>query len=86
MKVLKALSTRPRSGRPPKVACALERHLQGPRQRDPLQHGSCYAQWSCRELATVLAHQTGSQLGRESVRRVSPSQPLLSVEAGHLTR
>ena len=35
-----------------------------------LQHGSLYSQWSCRELATVLAQQTGVQLGRESVRCV----------------
>ena len=35
-----------------------------------LQHGTIHSQWSCRELATVLAHQTGVQLGRESVRGV----------------
>ena len=46
-----------------------------------LQHGSLYSQWSCRELATVLAQQTGVQLGRESVRcvlkkgRKLPSRP-----------
>ena len=61
---------RPRSGRPPKVTCALEQHLNRLVDQDPLQHGSIHSQWSCRELATVLAHQTGVQLGRESVRGV----------------
>src|ERR671922_273847 len=37
---------------------------------DPLQHGSLHSQWSCRELATVLARETGVQLGCESVRGV----------------
>jgi transposase len=64
------LLDRPRSGRPPKVTCELEQHLNRLIDQDPLQHGSLYAQWSCRELATVLAQQTGVQLGRESVRRV----------------
>jgi transposase len=64
------LLDRPRSGRPPKVTCALERHLTRLIDQDPLQHGSLYSQWSCRELATVLAQQTGVSLGRESVRRV----------------
>ena len=64
------LVDRPRSGRPPKVTCALEQHLNRLVDQDPLQHGSVYSQWSCRELATVLAQQTGIQLGRESVRGV----------------
>ena len=64
------LLDRPRSGRPPKVSWALEQHLQRLVEQDPLQHGSLYSPWSCRELATVLAHQTGLQLGRESVRCV----------------
>ena len=64
------LVDRPRSGRPPKVTCALEQHLNRLVDQDPLQHGSLYSQWSCRELATVLAQQTGVQLGRESVRCV----------------
>jgi transposase len=64
------LLDRPRSGRPPKVTCALEKHLNRLIDQDPLQHGSLYSQWSCRELATVLAQQTGVQLGRERVRRV----------------
>ena len=64
------LVDRPRSGRPPKVTCALEQHLNRLVDQDPLQHGSIHSQWSCRELATVLAHQTGVQLGRESVRGV----------------
>jgi transposase len=64
------LLDRPRSGRPPKVTCALEQPLQRLVEQAPLQHGSLSSQWSCRALATVLAHQTGSQLGRESVRGV----------------
>src|SRR6266851_5271348 len=64
------LLDRPRSGRPPKVTCELERHLNRLVDQDPLQHGSIHSQWSCRELATVLAQQTGVQLGRESVRGV----------------
>src|SRR5713101_9403278 len=64
------LVDRPRPGRPPKVTCALEKHLNRLVDQDPLEHGSLYSQWSCRELATVLAQQTGVQLGRESVRGV----------------
>ena len=64
------LVDRPRSGRPPKVTCELEQHLNRLVDQDPVQHGSLYSQWSCRELATVLAQQTGVQLGRESVRGV----------------
>jgi transposase len=48
----------------------LEQHLNRLVDQDPLEHGSVYSQWSCRELATVLAQQTGVQLGRESVRSV----------------
>ena len=64
------LRDRPRSGRPPKVTCELEQHLNRLVDQDPLEHGSRSSQWSCRELATVLAQQTGVQLGRESVRCV----------------
>src|SRR5512145_2649644 len=64
------LVDRPRSGRPPKVTCELEQHLNRLVDQDPLQHGSRSSQWSCRELAAVLAQQTGIQLGRESVRGV----------------
>ena len=60
----------PRSGRPPKVTCELAQHLNRLVDQDPLQHGSIHSQWSCRELATVLARETGVQLGRASVRRV----------------
>src|ERR671923_909248 len=67
---LQGLVDRPRSGRPPKMTCELEKHLNRLVDEDPLQHGSIYSQWSCRELATVLAQQTGVQLGRESVRGV----------------
>src|SRR5438105_14033530 len=62
------LVDRPRSGRLPKMTCELEQHLNRLVDQDPLQHGSVYLQWSCQELATVLAQQTGVQLGRESVR------------------
>ena len=64
------LRDRPRSGRPPKVTCELEQHLNRLVAQDPLQHGSIASQWSCRTLATVLAEQTGVPLGRASVRCV----------------
>jgi transposase len=64
----RGLLDRPRSGRPPKVTCALEQHLNRLVDQDPLQHGSLSSQWSCRELATILARETGIQLGRESIR------------------
>ena len=64
------LRDRPRSGRPPTVTCALEQHLNRLVDQDPLEHGSLHSQWSCRELAAVLARETGVQLGRESVRGV----------------
>jgi transposase len=64
------LQDRPRPGRPRKVTCALEMHLNRLVDQDPLAHGSIHSQWSCHELATVLAHHTGVQLGRESVRRL----------------
>ena len=67
---LQGLVDRPRSGRPPKMTCELEKHLNRLVDEDPLQHGSIHSQWSCRELAMVLAQQTGVQLGRESVRGV----------------
>ena len=62
------LVDRPRPGRPPKVTCALEKHLNRLVDQDPLEHGAIHSQWSCRALATVLAHQTGVHLGRERVR------------------
>jgi transposase len=64
------LVDRPRSGRPPKVTCELEQHLNRLVDQDPLEHGALHSHWSCRELATVLARATGVQLGRESVRGV----------------
>jgi transposase len=64
------LLDRPRSGRPPKVTCELEQHLQRLVEQDPLQHGALSCQWSCRELATILAREAGVQLGRESIRGV----------------
>jgi len=64
------LRDRPRSGRPPKVTCELEHHLNRLVDQDPLQHGSLSSQWSCRELATVLARETGIHLGRDSVREI----------------
>jgi transposase len=67
---VQGLVDRPRSERPPKITCALEQHLNRLVDQDPLQHGSLYSQWSCRELATALARETGVQLGRESIRYV----------------
>src|SRR5712692_620851 len=67
---VQGLADRPRPGRPPKVTCALAHHLDRLVDQDPLQHGSSHSQWSCQELATVLARQTGVQLSRESVRDV----------------
>jgi transposase len=64
------LLDRPRSGRPPKLTCELEQHLQRLVEQDPLEHGSLHSQWSCRELAIVFARETGVPLGRESVRGV----------------
>jgi len=64
------LRDRPRSGRPPKVTCELEQHLHRLIDQDPLEHGSLHSQWSCRELATVFARETGVHLGRESIRSV----------------
>src|SRR5207247_4568706 len=64
------LLDRARSGRPPKITCELEQHLNRLVDQDPLQHGAVSSQWSCRELATVFARETGVQLGRESVRCV----------------
>ena len=67
---VQGLADRPRPGRPPKVTCALAHHLDRLLDQDPRQHGSNHSQWSCQELATVLARQTGVQLSRESVRDV----------------
>jgi transposase len=61
---------RPRSGRPPKVTCALAQPLNRLVAQDPLEHGSRYSPWSGREWATVLARETGVPLGRASVRGV----------------
>ena len=67
---IQGLVDRPRPGRPPKVTCALAQHLDRLVDEDPLHHGSLYSQWSCQELATVLARQTGVPVSRESVREV----------------
>jgi transposase len=64
------LMDRPRPGRPPKVTCELEQHLNRLIAQDPLEHGSRSSQWSCRELASVFARETGVHLGRESVRGI----------------
>ncbi len=53
------LVDRPRSGRPPKVTCALEQHFNRLVDQDPVQHGSLSSPWSCRALATVFARETG---------------------------
>jgi transposase len=71
----RGLGDRPRSGRPPKVTCELEQYLNHLVDQDPLEHGSIHSQWSCRELATVVARETGVQLGRESVRGVLKKTP-----------
>ena len=67
---IQGLVDRPRPGRPPKVTCALAKHLDRLVDEDPLPHGSLHSQWSCQELATVLARQTGVPVSRESVREV----------------
>jgi len=67
---VQGLADRPRPGRPPKVTCGLAHDLERLVDQDPLQHGSSHSQWSCQELATLLARQTGVQLSRESVRTV----------------
>jgi hypothetical protein len=59
------------------VTCALEQYLNRLVAQDPLEHGSLSSQWSCRDLATVLARETGVQLGRESVRGVLKKRPQL---------
>jgi len=64
------LRDRPRSGRPRTATGALEEHLNRLVDQDPLQHGARSSQWSCRELATVLAQQTGVHLGRENIRGI----------------
>jgi hypothetical protein len=46
----------------------LETHLNRLVDQDPLKHGPVHSQWSCDELATVLAQQTGVELGRETIR------------------
>src|SRR5215475_8725684 len=65
---VQGLVDRPRSGRPPKVTCALEQHLNRLIDQDPLHHGALSSPWSCRALATVFARETGIQLGRERIR------------------
>jgi transposase len=67
---VQGLLDRPRPGRPAKVPCELEKHRNRLVDEDPLEHGSLSSQWSCRELATVFAQQTGGHLGRESIRCV----------------
>jgi len=67
---VQGLADRPRPGRPPKVTGELAHHLDRLVDEDPLQHGSLHSQWSCQELAPVLARQTGVQVSRESVREV----------------
>jgi transposase len=63
------LLDRPRSGRPANMTGQIETQLNHLVDQDPLQHGSIYSQWSCRELASVLSQQSGVSIGRESVRR-----------------
>src|SRR5215468_2112522 len=63
------LVDRPRPGRPPKVTCALAQHLNRLVDQNPLQHGALSSQWSCRELATVLAQREGGQVARDGRTR-----------------
>src|SRR4030095_2817913 len=49
--------------RPRKVTCELEQYLNRLVDQDPLEQGARSSQWHCRELAMVLAQQTGVQLG-----------------------
>src|SRR5207244_8042875 len=72
---VQGLSDRPRPRRPPKGSRELAHHLDRLVDQDPLQHGSSHSQWSCQELATVLARQTGVQVSRESVREVLKKRP-----------
>ena len=74
----RGLVDRPRSGRPPTITCALEQHRNRLVDQDPLEHGSLSSQWSCRELATVLAQHPGVHLGRESVRGMLKKNTLSS--------
>src|SRR5207247_9955666 len=48
------LRDRARSGRPPKITCELEQHLNRLVNQDPLEHGSLYSHWSYPELATAF--------------------------------
>lgn len=57
------------------MTCELEKPLNRLVDEDPLQHGSIHAPWRCRALATVLAQQTGVQVGRERVRSVLKKSP-----------
>jgi transposase len=50
---VQGLVDRPRPGRPAKVTCALEKHLNRLVNQDPLEHGALSSQGSWRELATV---------------------------------
>jgi transposase len=83
---VQGLADRPRPGRPPKVTCALAHHLERLLDQDPLQHGSNHSQWSCQELATVLARQTGIQLSRESVRDVLKKTRIANSAKARATR
>src|SRR5215813_7893701 len=76
---VQGLVDRPRSGRPPKVTCALEQHLNRLIDQDPLHHGAHSSQWRCRELATVLARKTGIKHGRESIRCVLKKKRLATI-------
>ena len=67
---VQGLVDRPRPGRPAQGTCALAKHLDRLVDEDPLHHGALHSQWSCQELAPVLARQTGVQVSRESVREV----------------
>src|SRR5256885_14782663 len=77
---VQGLADHPRSGRPPKVTCALAHHLDHLVDQDPVEHGSGHSQWSCQALATVFARQTGANSAPRAAARaekkdIIPSPP-----------
>src|SRR5262245_540666 len=68
----------------PKVTGEVVHHLNRLVGQDPLQHGSRHSQWSCQELATALARETGVYLSRESVRDILKKDVSYSRPTGRL--
>jgi transposase len=67
---IQGLHDRPRPGRPRKITAEVEACILRLLEEDPLEQGSVFSQWNCRELGLRVAHHTGVQVSRESVRRV----------------